>query len=151
MKSFKLASFLAFRMLKASDNGRISKPIVRIAMWGVAIGIALMILALAIVKGFQSEVRQKVIGFGGHFQVVSNNDNAAQESVPLLWDKKLIDDLKKIPRIKNVSVYGQKPAIVESKAGLSGVIAKGIEEQYDTTFLHSVLTQGRVMQLKYNA
>ena len=59
MKSFKLASFLAFRMLKASDNGRISKPIVRIAMWGVAIGIALMILALAIVKGFQSEVYKK--------------------------------------------------------------------------------------------
>ncbi|MFA9221707.1 MAG: hypothetical protein ACEQSL_11010, partial [Sediminibacterium sp.] len=62
MKSFKLASFLAFRMLRASDKGRISKPIVRIAMWGVAIGIALMILSLAVVKGFQSEVRQKVIG-----------------------------------------------------------------------------------------
>ena len=151
MKSFKLASFLAFRMLKASDNGRISKPIVRIAMWGVAIGIALMILSLAIVKGFQSEVRQKVIGFGGHFQIVSNGDNAAQESVPLLYDKLLIEDLKKIPGIKNISVYAQKPAIVESKAGLSGVIAKGIEEQYDTTFLHSVLTQGRVMKLTYEA
>ena len=151
MKSFKLASFLAFRMLRARDNGRISKPIVRIAMWGVAIGIALMILALAVVKGFQSEVRQKVIGFGGHFQIVSNGDNAAQESVPLLYDKNLIGDLKKISGIKNVSVYAQKPAIVESKTGLSGVIAKGIEEQYDTTFLHSVLTQGRVMQLRYTA
>ena len=143
-----LSAFLAKRMIRVKDNNRISKPIVRIATAGVAVGMILMILALSIVKGFQQEVRNKVIGFGGHFQVVSNGDNAANESVPLVYDQKIISSLEKIPGVKKVSVFGQKPAIAETKKGIAGVVAKGITSQYDTTYLHQILTQGRLPNLQ---
>jgi lipoprotein-releasing system permease protein len=148
---FSLSAFLAKRMIRVKDSNRISKPIVRIATAGVAVGMILMILALSIVKGFQQEVRNKVIGFGGHFQVVSNADNAANESVPLVYDSKIISNLEKIPGVKKVSVFGQKPAIAETKKGIAGVIAKGITAQYDTTYLHKILTQGRLPNLSMPA
>jgi lipoprotein-releasing system permease protein len=131
-------------MIRVKDSNRVSKPIVRIATTGVAIGMILMILALSIVKGFQQEVRNKVIGFGGHFQVVSNSDNSAQESVPVLFDSGILNNLQAISGVKKVSLFGQKPAIAETKKGIAGVIAKGITEQYDTTYLHQILIEGRL-------
>ncbi|MFM7770200.1 MAG: ABC transporter permease, partial [Bacteroidota bacterium] len=104
-----ISSFLANRMIRVKDSNRISKPIVRIATTGVAIGMILMILALSIVKGFQQEVRNKVIGFGGHFQVVSNSDNSAQESVPVVFDSGILNNLQAISGVKKVSLFGQKP------------------------------------------
>lgn len=144
MSEKRLASFIAFRMIRSSDNERISKPIVRIAMWGVAVGMALMILSLAIVKGFQSEVRNKVIGFGGHFQVVSNDDNSTHESAPIIINDSVAKKLQNIEGVAHVSKFAQKPAIAETRKGIAGVVGKGITTDYDTTFLHQSLIAGRV-------
>jgi len=144
MSEKRLASFIAFRMIRSSDNERISKPIVRIAMWGVAVGMALMILSLAIVKGFQSEVRNKVIGFGGHFQVVSNDDNSTHESAPIVINDSVAKKLQGIEGVAHVSKFAQKPAIAETRKGIAGVVGKGITTDYDTTFLHQSLIAGRV-------
>ena len=67
---------IASRMLNQADSsGRISKPIVRVAVGGIAIGIAVMILTLAVMNGFKQSIRQKVIGFGSHIQITAYNTN----------------------------------------------------------------------------
>jgi len=65
-----------------------------------------------------------------------------------VYDEKIISSLEKIPGVKKVSVFGQKPAIAETKKGIAGVVAKGITSQYDTTYLHQILTQGRLPNLQ---
>jgi len=126
-----LSRFIAQRMVKSSDKSQMSAPIVRIATAGIAIGVALMIIALAVVRGFQDEVRKKVIGFGSHFQVVANEDNYSKESIKLQLDTAVYADLTKVPGVKHVQVFASKPGIVESKEALQGVVIKGVGEDYD--------------------
>ena len=65
--------FIARRIYaeKTGEGERFSRPAIRIAMVGVAIGVAVMLVSLAVVLGFKHEVSEKVIGFGSHIQVVS--------------------------------------------------------------------------------
>lgn len=131
-------------MLRSDDQKQISRPIVRIATIGIAVGIALMMLSVAIVKGFQKEVRQMVIGFGSHFQVVSNRDNISKDSQRLEFSQAVYDSLKKVQDVSHVQIFATKPGIIESKEGLQGVVIKGVGDDYDWKFLQSVLTEGEV-------
>lgn len=140
-----LSRFIAQRMVKSSDKSQMSAPIVRIATAGIAIGVALMIIALAVVRGFQDEVRKKVIGFGSHFQVVANEDNYSKESMKLEFDSTVYTDLQKVPGVKHVQVFASKPGIVESKEALQGVVIKGVGADYDWTFLKNTLVEGEVL------
>ncbi|MFN6378263.1 MAG: ABC transporter permease [Flavobacteriales bacterium] len=140
-----LTSFISRRIIKGDEKQRISRPIVRIATWGVAVGVMLMILSVAIVKGFQNEVRGMVIGFGSHFQVVSNRDNVSKDSQRLLFDKSVYENLKKIEGVKHVQVFAAKPGIIESKEGLQGVAIKGVDKDYDWQFINSVLKEGKIL------
>lgn len=64
--------FIAKRLIRTkSSEKELSRPIVRIATAGIALGMAVMILTLSIVTGFQKEIRDKVIGFGGHIQITA--------------------------------------------------------------------------------
>ncbi|MFY7972607.1 MAG: ABC transporter permease [Flavobacteriales bacterium] len=140
-----LSRFIAQRMVKSSDKSQMSQPIVRIATAGIAIGVALMIIALAVVRGFQDEVRKKVIGFGSHFQVVANEDNYSKESIKLQLDTAVYADLTKVPGVKHVQVFASKPGIVESKEALQGVVIKGVGEDYDWSFIQSNMVEGQVL------
>lgn len=130
-------------MLRSDDEKRISRPIVRIATIGIAVGVALMMLSVSIVKGFQKEVKGMVVGFGSHFQVVSNRDNIGRDSQRLLFDQEVYDNLKKLPDVTHVQVFASKPGIIESKLGLQGVVIKGVDEDYDWKFLESVIKEGQ--------
>ena len=71
-----LSRFIALRIYRSSDVGKqVSRPAVLIATIGVAIGLAVMIIAVSVIIGFKSEVRDKIIGFGSHIQI-SNSDAA---------------------------------------------------------------------------
>lgn len=106
-----------------------------------------MILSVAIVKGFQFEVREMVIGFGSHFQVVSNRDNISKDSQRILFDTAVYNGLQKVEGVKHVQVFASKPGILEAKEGLQGVAVKGVGKDYDWSFLNKVLKQGRVLNV----
>ncbi len=117
----------------------------RIATVGIAVGVALMILSVAIVKGFQNEVKGMVIGFGSHFQVVSNRDNISKDSQRIEYSQEVYDNLSKIDGVKKVQIFASKPGIIEAKEGLQGVAIKGVGKDYDWTFLQSVVVEGRII------
>lgn len=139
------AQYISGRILRGSQNNRISRPIVRIATSGIAIGVTLMILSVAIVKGFQNEVKEMVVGFGSHFQVVSNRDNISKDSQRLIFDSVVYQNLEKIEGVKHVQVFASKPGIIESSEGLQGVAIKGVAKDFDWNFLSSVLKEGEVL------
>jgi lipoprotein-releasing system permease protein len=86
-----LSLFIARRIYRESDGGKqVSRPAVLIAMAGIAIGLAVMIIAVAVVIGFKSEVRNKVIGFGSHIQIANLDAVNSYETHPIVAGDSLI-------------------------------------------------------------
>lgn len=140
----KFESFIARRMLKGSESGEksFSKPIVGIALAGIALGMAVMILSMAIVTGFKSEVRNKVTGFGAHIQITGLSMNKSYESEALRRDDNMIFNILPLESVKHVQVYATKPGIVETPEDIQGVITKGIDSDFDWSFFNDKLVAG---------
>lgn len=117
----------------------------RIATIGVVVGVAMMILSLAIVNGFQQEIRNKVIGFGSHFQITSNERNFSRDSQRLLFKPSVYASLKSTDGVSHVQVFATKPGIIETTEALQGVVIKGVGKDFDWTFLRSALKQGEIL------
>ena len=80
-----LSRFIALRIYRNSEPGKqVSRPAVLIAMIGIAIGLAVMIIAVSVIVGFKSEVREKVVGFGAHIQVSNLDAVRSYETRPVV-------------------------------------------------------------------
>ena len=141
--------FLARRIIFNEDqSNRISKPIVRIAKIGITIGLTVMILTIAIVTGFQLEIRDKVIGFGSHIQITNYDANTSFEPNPISKNQNFISPLKSTPGIKHVQIYAIKNGIIKTKTDNEGALLKGIGRDYDWTFIKKNLVEGNVFEVK---
>lgn len=138
--------FIARRIYadKAEDGKRFSRPAIRIAMLGVAIGIAVMIVSLAVVLGFKHEVSSKVIGFSSHIQVVSLTQNQNYEMLPVLTNDTLIRKVKKVGGVTHIQKYATKLGILKTNEDFCGLTFKGVGEDYDLSFFANCLVEGEV-------
>jgi lipoprotein-releasing system permease protein len=128
-----------------SGSATISKPIVRIAVAGVAIGFAVMIVAIAIVTGFKKEIREKVIGFGSHIQVSNYDENNSYETRPVLKSDSFTAKLAAIPGVKHVEEFGTKAGIIKTSTAIEGVVVKGVGKDYDWSYFKKRLTNGKLI------
>ncbi len=138
-------SFIAKRIY--SDSGsekRFSRSAVRIAIWGIAIGLAVMIVSLSVVLGFKKEVSSKVIGFGSHVQVVSLTQTQQYEMMPVLYNDSLRKVLKSFKGLGHKQEYATKLGVLKTDEDFCGVTFKGVGENYDTAFFHKYLVEGSV-------
>lgn len=141
-----LALYLAKRIHFGGDNNRkMSSPAVKIATAGIALGLAAMILAVAIVVGFKKEIREKVIGFGSHIQVTNFDNNVSYESQPICINDTIINKLKAIEGIRHVEVYATKPGIIKTETDFQGVVLKGVDKDYDWSFFEKNLIEGSIL------
>lgn len=136
--------FLARRMTIDPTGKGIARPVVRIAEGGVAVGVALIILSLAIVQGFQRDVRDLVVGFGAHLRVVAADQGRAQGTDRMAWADVDTEALEAIPGVEQVQAFAQRPAILETAEEVEGVVVKGLGLDADTLFLRERLTSGRL-------
>ena len=126
------------------DARRISRPAVRIAMWGVAVGLAVMLLSVFIVIGFKNEIRDKAMGFASHIQVQNVQTLFGGESAPVVVDKLFMHHLSRLPGIAHVQRYADKAGMLKTDDAFKGIVLRGVAEEYDTTFLASHLVAGSV-------
>ena len=142
--SFEL--FIAKRIYadKAEDGERFSRPAIRIAMLGVAIGVAVMLISLAVVLGFKHEVSSKVIGFGSHIQVLSLTQNQNYEMLPVLTNDTLVRKVKKVHGIDHIQRFATKLGILKTDENFRGLTFKGVGEDYDLSFFRSCLVDGEI-------
>ena len=136
--------FLARRMTVDPTGRGIARPVVRIAEGGVAVGVALIILSLAIVQGFQRDVRELVVGFGAHLRVVAADQGRTQGTDRVAWADVDTARLRSIPGVEQVQAFAQRPAILETAEEVEGVLVKGLGLDADTAFLSDRLQQGRL-------
>lgn len=141
--------FIAKRMY-ASDNTvghkHISKPAITIAMAGIAIGLTVMILSIAIAMGFKQEVKEKVTGFASDIQVANySRTNNLYETRPIVGDDSIRTVIRQASAgISHVQRYTTKPGMLKTENSFQGIILKGIGQEYDTTFLAKHLIEGTI-------
>lgn len=135
--------FIAQRIIFGDrSSNQLSRPIVRISVLGIALGLAVMILTIAIVTGFQMEIRNKLIGFGSHIKISHYDTNVSDEPQPINKNQPFIADLKNNPDIKHIQVYATKSGIIKTKTDNEGVVLKGIGADYDWKFINENLKSG---------
>lgn len=136
--------FIARRIYsdKASGGEKFSRPAVRIAMLGVAIGLAVMIVSLAVVLGFKHEIKSKVMGLGGHVQALSITQNEKYEILPITTDASLIRKIKRVGNVDHVQQVATKLGVLKTDDDFAGLTFKGIGSDYDTGFLQSCIVDG---------
>ena len=122
----------------------VTPPAVRIAVAGIAIGLTVMILSVAIVVGFKQEVRAKVIGFGSHIQISNFDSNSSYETVPIHASDSLRRVLSAIPGVRHVEAFATKPGLLKTDTDFQGIILRGVDADYDWTFFLKHLKEGQV-------
>ena len=130
-----------------SDNTseqKVSRPAIRIATAGVAIGLAVMIVSICVVLGFKHTIRDKVIGFGGHITVANFISLHGSEQVPIVMNDSMMTVLKRIEGVRHVQRYAVKQGILKTDNDFLGVMFKGVSAEYDTTFIHSNMVSGLI-------
>ncbi len=139
-----IATFIAGRISFRSKR-TFSKMIVRIAITGIMLGLGVMILSLAIVKGFKNEIREKVRGFSGDIQIVKYDLNASYENSPFSADPVLVKQIASNKNFKHIQPFATKPAIIKANDAIEGVVLKGVDENYDLSFFQKNMASGRVI------
>lgn len=138
-----LPLYIARRIyLSEGDRRQVSRPAIRIATLGVAIGLAVMIVTVAVVFGFKHTIRDKVVGFGSHVQVENFLVHQTATPLPACINDTLMMQLRKVPGIRNVSRYSLVQGILKTDDDFLGVCFKGVGPDYDLTFLRQHLKEG---------
>ena len=140
-----LPFFLARRIYRESDGGKqVSRPAVLIAMAGIAVGLAVMIVAVAVVVGFKSEVRNKVIGFGSHIQITNLDAVTSYETHPLVVGDSMMEALRRYPEVEHVQRYATKPGMIKTDEAFQGMVLKGVGKEFDARFMKEHLLEGAI-------
>ena len=140
-----LPYFIAHRLIKGRREGTsFSRPINVIAIVGIAMGLAVMILAVAILTGFKQQIREKVVGFGSHIQIMNYDSNISFETTPISDTQKFIPLIKQIPGIQHIQVFATKAGIIRTDEDIQGVVLKGIGSDFDWDYFKSNMVDGSV-------
>ena len=132
---------------KNKSDRQISRPIISIATLGIALGLAVMILAIAIVTGFKAGITEKITGFGSHIQISNYDNNNSFETYPIDINLLPFDRLSQIEGIKHVQTYATKPGIIKTKEEIQGVVLSGASLNYDWSFFKNKLVEGDTISL----
>ncbi|MCF6332937.1 MAG: FtsX-like permease family protein [Draconibacterium sp.] len=130
-----------------SSKQFLSQKIIRIALFGIALGLAVMLISVAVVTGFKKEVRNKVIGFGSHIQVVNFDSRNSYELSPISKNQPFLHELETIEGIKHIQVYATKPGMIKTEEYIQGIVLKGVDQNYNWEFFQNNLVEGRIPQL----
>ena len=139
--------FIARRLrLNSKDKGVNSSPSHAIATLGVSLSIFIMILSLAIVGGFKSEIANKIYSLDSHIRVYNAalglDDNIytihTDDVMPVIRST-FADDV-----VANMSLIADQSAIIKTADDFKGIVFKGVDGNYDWSYIGSTLVSGRL-------
>jgi lipoprotein-releasing system permease protein len=137
--------FIAEKLIKGRREGAsFSRPINVIAIIGISVGLAVIIIAVATLTGFKKQIRDKVVGFGSHIQVVNFDANYSFETAPVNIEPDLLAKIKNLPGISHVEVFATKAGIIKTRENIQGVVLKGIGPDFDWSYFRSCMVDGKV-------
>ncbi|MCD6017231.1 MAG: transporter permease [Bacteroidetes bacterium] len=140
--------YIAARILnQGRQKNNISSPIVKIGITGIALGVAVMIITMAVVTGFQQQIIQKITTFTSHLQINDYDPNQSLEPNPITFDQTLLEQIKATPNVKHIQSFATKNGILKTKTENEGIVLKGISSDYDWSYLEPYVTEGTVLSI----
>jgi lipoprotein-releasing system permease protein len=140
--------FIAKRILTNRSQGiKVSRPILRIAVISISLSIVVNLLTLAVVNGFQNEIRRKVTGFSAPLFIQNENNADFYESDPIHSSKMIEDILSSIDDVQGFNRVAYKPGLIQAigkRTDVIGLVFKGIDSAYNFTFLKEHLKEGKI-------
>lgn len=133
------------------DKRQVSRPAIRIATIGVAIGLAVMLISVSVVLGFKHTIRDKAIGFGSHIIVANFLSLQDERPYPISMGDSIMNRLKNIEGVKHAQRYAMKQGILKTDNDFMGVMFKGMAEEFDTTFIHQNMLEGSIPKFSSEA
>ena len=141
----KVELFIANRFNREErDNQQMSRPAVRIAIVGIALGLAVMLISMAVIVGFKREVRNQIIGFGSHIQVTSLKDYSSFEIQPITLTDQLDSLLSTVGNVSDIQHVASQPGIIHTSEAFQGVLLKGVDSTYNWDFFSRNLVEGEI-------
>jgi lipoprotein-releasing system permease protein len=144
----KLINTYAARLLRSERSGGSTlRPVIRIATIGVALGTLAMLLSTLIVRGFSESITEKVRGFVADYRITSLNLQEGYEEEPIAPDSALLLSLASVPGVAHLQAFAHKPALMKSGEEISGIVLRGISNDFDTAYFSQHVSSGRMPTL----
>ena len=143
MANWKL--FIARRIYRSNDGKKeVSKPAMRIAISGIAVGLAVMIVSVSVVLGFKHQVRDKVVGLGSDIILSGIEGTQLYQMSPVVCGDSLMHVLKDVPLVSHVQRYSTKPGMIKTDDAFQGMVLKGVGPEFDSRFMKEYLVEGEI-------
>lgn len=126
------------------NNKKVSRPAITIAIAGIAIGLAVMIVSIAVVLGFKHSIQNKVIGFGSHIQVTNFMSQMSSNNYPIVMGDSMMNVIKKIPGVKHAERFAYKQGILKTDNDFLGVMFKGVGPEFNIDFISQNIVEGEM-------
>ncbi len=141
---------IANRML-GRDEHNFSRPLIRIATITIALGVVVMIMAVCILRGFQREITNKVVGFGSHITIRSYGWVNDYDEMPISLSSSELEALRNIPGVSSIQPYAYKGGMMKTDEQIHGIILKGLSPYSDTSFFSTNIIRGHLPTLNDSA
>ncbi len=136
---------IARRLYSTPDKTKkVSNPAIKIAMAGIAIGIAVMVISMAVVFGFKHTIKDKVVGFGSHITVGNFLSMHGFEQAPVVMGDSMLKVIQNIEGVESVSPYALTQGILKTDDDFLGVQLKGLDKSYNANFLKQNIVEGNL-------
>lgn len=119
----------------------------RISVWAIAIGLVIMIIAVATGNGLRKEIRNKITGFGGNIQIINYQPNPTYEQTPVELGDSLISEISNRAEVSRIQAFSRKAGIMKTENDFEGVILKGVGSNYNWQSLDDYLVAGHFLHL----
>lgn len=138
--------FIAKRLIKGAEHKiSISAPIIKIAIAAIALGIMMMLIAIATAAGLQHKIREKITAFNGHIQIYNyDNNNSEVSVVPVSLKQDFYPEFKSVEGIQHVQAVATKGGVIRTEETFEGIMAKGVGKDYNWDVFKEYIVAGRL-------
>lgn len=130
-----------------NENNKFSRPIVSISIAGVALGIVVMIVAIAITTGYKQVIREKVVSMGSHIRISNYDMNYSFEPVPFDKNQDFVEEIRQMPQVQSLQCFSTKSGVIKTNDQVEGIVLKGIDGTFDTTHFRQNLLEGAFLNV----
>lgn len=128
-----------------------SSPIVTIGTIGISLGVAVMIITMAVITGFQQQITRKITTFTAHLKISDYNENPSQEPNPIVVNDAVLQSVVQHPNVAHIQSFATKNGILKTKTENEGIVLKGVDGNYDWSYLKPYLSEGSLPQINDSA
>ena len=136
--------FIAKRIIGSKTyKSSVSAPIIKIGIAAIAIGIIVMLIAIATGIGLQQKIRDKVVAFNGHITIDNYDTNESDESqVPISLNQEFYPEFTTIEGVSHIQGVASKFSVIRTETDFEGVVIKGVGKDYNWDYFQEFLVDG---------